>query len=601
MRLLAGRSLSFAAVLVAVLVAALCGTLSCRRESSPEPAPPVPVPPSDPEVVAVYAGGSFTAGDVDRAVLAIPAQQGRLAEEKTAQWYRELIRRSVAERILLEEAKLIGTGEDPELLAVHQETRRQVVMEAYLASNRPLPEPITESDLRRYFEQHRDDYAQADRRLVRHIFRRREDSTSSSRLRQEVAELRQRVHGGESFGRLAKEHSDSESRHNDGLLGWVAPGAFPPVLDEVIFSLEEGLPSEPLPTAEGFHLFLVEKAVKAKQYSLDEVKTLIGRKLEAERGDRAVARLVADMPLPEGSFVAEPDELRSLLRAGDGRAVVLGAGDYELRLGRFRTLLAERRAAAGAQVPPDLALQLLEYLERRERIYRHAAAQGLAEDPKVTARLAELAERELAGFYGRRVLERKLSRESERLRQHYRNNKLRYSSPLRLRLRRLTLPLDAGDANANAAMARLEQARSELDDGTLELAAVASELGGRIEEPEWLTLREMAKLGPPAVRLAVDLKAGEHSPPYQTATSLELLEVLERREPEPLPLASVLDQVRAAYLEDHRQELYREWLEETLAEAGLVIYQDRLEALAARSLPLPAAAGSETTKSESGS
>lgn len=53
-----------------------------------------------------------------------------------------------------------------------------------------------------------------------------------------------------------------------------------------------------------------------------------------------------------------------------------------------------------------------------------------------------------------------------------------------------------------------------------------------------------------------------------------------RREPEPLPFATVLEPVRAAYLEDHGQELYRRWADEHLATAGLEIFRDRLEALA---------------------
>ncbi len=580
-----------------VAVAACLGALACHRETSPEPAPP-----ADPEVLAVYADGSvapedrrnvapqgrqrkISAADVDRAVLAIPAGQGRLAERKTAQWYEELIRRLVSDRLLVEEAKLIGIHEEPEFLAMRDETRRQVVMDAYLASNRPQPEPITGDDLRRYFEEHRSDYAQSRRRLVRHLFRRRDDGASLVQLKQEAAELRQRVLAGESFGQLAREHSDSESRHNEGTLGWVTPGTFPPALDEVLFALPERVPSEPLPTAEGVHLFLVEKAVEAKEYSLDEVETLILRELETERDDQAMARLVADMPLPEGSFVAGPEELQSLLRAGDPRAAVLRSGDYELQLGRFHQLAADRRAAAGAQAPPDLARQLLTFLERRERIYLHANARGLGDDPGVSARLAELEDQDLIVFYRQRVLERKLSREPERLQTYYEHHRMRFASPLRLHLRRLTVPLPAADPGA--VMARLERAHSELDRGAVTLEALAAELGGRTEEPQWLTLRQLARLGERAARLAVDLKAGDHSPPYQAGSSLELLEVLERREPEPRPLARVQDQVRAAYLEDHRQELYRDWREGVLAETGFVIYRDRLDALAGRGLPPP--------------
>lgn len=578
--------------LTALAAAAL--VVGCGPEGPPEQEAG-----TGPEVLAVYSGGTVTAEDVDQTILGTPTQEGRLAEEKTADWYEGLIRQIVADRLLLEEAKLLGVPEAPEFLASFDESRRQVMMEAYLARNPPRPEPVTNEDLRRTYDSHRERYSQPDRRYVLHIFRRREPGTSLDDLKAEVSGLRERLLQGESFARLAREHSDSETRHQGGTLGWVDPGKFPPALDKLLFSLPVGTPSEPIPTADGVHLFLVESAIEAKSYAFEEVKTVIRRQLEAERSEEAMARLVEDLPLPPGSFVADPEELRALVRGGDPRAVVLRIGDYELHLGRFRTLVADRRASSGGQQQPDLALRLLRFLEQRERIYLQATAQGIDGDPQVVERLAELKDRDLVLFYRRRALDQKLTREPERLQAYYESNRMRFAAPLRLKLRRLTVPLAAGDANA--AMARLEHARAELDAGTTDLEALASELGGSVEDLGWRTLKGLGPPGSQAQLLAADLEAGGHSPPFRTKSTLELLEAVERREPEPPPLASILDRVRAAYLEDHRQELYRAWLEEVLAEAELRIFQDRVEDLAAGELQNPAAGdGNDGTAASSG-
>ncbi len=568
------------------LILLLAAAAACR----PTPPEQGAAPPADPRVVAVYHDGQVTAADLDRAVLELPAAQRRpAAEQSQAAWYEGLVRELVADRILEEEAELAGSGEDPEVVAARQESRRQAMMETYLERNPPAVEEIEEGDVRRYYAQHSERYDRPGRRLVSHLFKRRQGASPAD-LKQQVAALRQRIAAGESFGTLAAEHSDSESRHRQGSLGWVAREQLAPELAEVIFSLPEGVPSEPLTTAEGVHLFQVEKAIEAKRFSFGEVAGMIGRQLHLERGRQAVERLAAELPLPAGSLVAEPEELAALLAAGDPAASVLRVGDYQLTVARFRSLLAQSRQQLTAGQPPaaDLAPRLLAGLERRERIYRRALAQGLAEDPAVVERLERLERRVLLSGLRQRGLRRRLGGQPERLQRFYQDNKRRFSSPLRLEVRRLTVPVTA--ASAHRVMTRLEQVAGGPGAASERLAAAAAELGGAIEELGGRTLGDLARLHPRWPALAAGLAAGELSAPLSAESAVEMLEVRARHEPEPLPFATVLERVRAAYLENRPQELYREWLDETLAAAGLEVFFERLEGLAGGTTPAGEAA-----------
>jgi parvulin-like peptidyl-prolyl isomerase len=553
------------------LAAAACG-----------PGPPeAAAPPADPEVIAVYRDGQVTRGDVDRAVLALPAALRQPGPEETAaEWYERVVRELVIDRLLAGEAELLAGGDDPEVAAARREGRRQVVAETWLERNPPAVAAVTESDVRRYYDQHPERYDRRGRRLVSHLFKRRPPGGDVTGLRQEVAELRRRALAGESFAALAAEHSDSESRHRGGSLGWVSREQLAPQLVEVIFSLPEEVPSEPLTTAEGVHLFQVEKIVEARRFAFDEVAATIERQLRLERRDEALDRLAAELPQPADSFVAGGEELEALLAAGDPEATVLRIGDYELTAARLRGLL-EEQAAAG-QAPVDAA-RLLHGVERRERIYRRATSEGLADDPEVAARLARRERRDLLRILRQRSLGRKLTAEPERLQEYYDGNRLRFSSPLRLEVRRLTVPVDA--AAADRVMARLERAAAGTASGADRLASLAAELGGEVEELGWRSLAELARLDPRWRSRAAGLGAGELSPPLSAASSLEMLEVTARREPEPLPFAAVIERVRAAYLAAHRQELYREWADGMLADAGLEIFRDRLEGLAAGGPP----------------
>ena len=535
-------------------------------------------PPDDPEVVATYEGGRVLRGEVDRAILDLPPEQRpQVVGDEHLGWTRGFVRELVLDRLLEEEAQLLGTSDDPEVVASRDEIRRQVIIDTYLERSLPPSPEIDDEAVRRYFDEHPERYDRGASRQVSHLFKRRPPGADLAPLKEETAVLRQRIVAGESFGQLAAEHSDSESRHQGGDLGWLSREQLPAELADVIFALPTGTPSEPLPTAEGVHLFQVEKAVDARQLTFDEVQGMIRQQLVGEAGQRAFEALTDALPSPEGSFVASSEELASLFAAGDARAPVLRMGDFGVDVAHFRTILTQNLRglqATGRAPTPDYAHTLLEGMARRQKIYLRAQEQGLAEDPEVTRRIERLARRALLRIQRQRAVARRLTAENERLQTYYEANRLRFSSPLRLEVRHLRIPLSAGDPNR--AMARLEALSQETAMETDELAAAAEVLGGTIEALGWRTLGELAQIDGRLPSLAADLGAGQRSAPYRGPASLGLLEVAGRREPEPQPLATVLEPVRQAYLADHGQELYQQWVDETLDAAKLEIFSERL-------------------------
>lgn len=561
-------------ILPFVLVAILTG---CGGGAGDEASSTVE-PPTDPNVVAVYEGGSVSREALDRAILELlPEQRPQLAGEELAQWSRGFVREMVLDRLLAEEAKLLGTSDDPEVVAVREEIRRQVVIDTYLERHAPPATEIDEATVRRSFDDNPERWDRKASRQIFHLFKRRQAGAELGPLKEEMEALRRRIMAGESFSLLAAEHSDSESRHRGGELGWLGREQLPAELAEVIFALPTGTPSEPLPTAEGVHLFLVEKAVEARRFSFDEVAGMIHQQLAGEAGQRAFEVLTDALPLGEGSFVASAEELATLLAAGDPQATVLRIGDYEVDMARFRTQLAQNLQglqASGRAPTPDYAHALLDSMARRQRIHLQALEEGLGDDAEVIERVEQRALRALLRIQRQRAVARKLSAEPERLQDYHEANRLRFSSPLRLEVRQLRVPLAAGDPNR--AMARLE-ALSQGSQGEGDaLGAAASELGGTTEDLGWRSLAELAQIDGRLPSLLAELEAGESSAPYRAADHIALIEVTGRREPEPQPLATALEQVRQAYLADHGQELYREWADQTLAEAGLAIFDDRL-------------------------
>ncbi|MEM8964366.1 MAG: peptidylprolyl isomerase [Acidobacteriota bacterium] len=545
-------------------IALLCVLgLACTTPEPTDDATALDIP-ADPAVLAVYENGEVTRDDLDAMVLELPPIERQQAYGDDAEaWYRQLINEIVIDRVLGAEIETLEASDDPILQAERREIERQTIIDAFLEGNLPPLEEVTDQDVETFYAANIDRYKRQERRMVLHLFKRRDASTDIEALKGEVAALRDRVVAGESFDLIATEESDSEARHRGGRLGWMTADQVAPELAEIIFSLPVGEPSEPLITVEGVHLFVAERAVDGKDFSIDEVGPVIFRQLSNDRLRDALRTLTESMGMPEGSYVASESELETLLATDDPSAVLLRIGELEVTAGRFVQMQREN-------VEMQLtSVGLLEALQRRAMVYEHAVGVGLGQDPEVLELIRRRQQRSALARLRQQGVQRKLSSEPDRLRGYYDNNQLRFSTPLRLETRQLRVAIAGG---GDRAMARLEALAS--GDGSLD--AVATELDGTINELGWRTLAELTGDDARLAGLLTQLEVGGISPPIRDETHLTVVEVTGRREPEAQPFETVLDPVRAEYLADHGQELYRDWIEEKLEDVRLVVIDERL-------------------------
>jgi hypothetical protein len=83
---------------------------------------------------------------------------------------------------------------------------------------------------------------------------------------------RQRLVDEEDFLVVSREMSRAPNAAGGGELGFIEQGSLPPEIDDVIFSLEEGEISEPVPGPSGFHVFQVLEVVPAGPPDRSEVE-----------------------------------------------------------------------------------------------------------------------------------------------------------------------------------------------------------------------------------------------------------------------------------------------------------------------------------------
>lgn len=553
----------------AALLLAL-GAGACRKEAA-EPAAAGPA-------VATFDGGTITADEIDEAILSLPPQSRQPADGDLLAWYEKVARDIAVTEILTVEAKNAGLDRGPAREGARREAAIQAAVAAFVESLPAAAFPKDEA-IKAYYDAHRAEFESPPARETLHIFKRAGAGASPEAAMGAVARLRERALAGEDFGALALEASDSESRHANGLLGWVVPGHFNADLDRILFSLKPGVPSQPLPTAEGVHLFLVRAEQPARTLTLTEARMPIARQLIAQaRADEVVKRV--GTTLPEGSIVPDAMQLQRLYEAGDTSAVALKLGEVEYTLGDI-----QNRLMAG-QAPPDSsdspAHALVVALRQRYLIHQYTVRQGTDRGPEVDRRVDRLMDRELAGLRMRERLVARLDRDRARVRRYYEANRKRFSAPLLLRVQRLSVPMGS---DPNRVMARLEAARTALDRGREDLAALAAELSGTVEGPAWRAPATLALRERRSVSQATGLQPGQHSAPYSVGDRIEMIRVVERKEPVLLPFEQAQPMVRAEMMASRGAEEYAALVKDLLAEHHYRVSQPHLEALLRRSSP----------------
>ncbi|MEZ5330548.1 MAG: peptidyl-prolyl cis-trans isomerase [Thermoanaerobaculia bacterium] len=508
-------------------------------------------PPAD--AVAVYDGGSVSRAALDGRIAALPPGQRRAGESGDLEaWRASIVRELAVEQIVL--AEIEDEPVPAEVEGGIAELRRQVVVAAYLQDHLPPIEAPTEEQLRAAYEEWLPLYSREEHRLVYHVFLAAAGEEEAEEAERRMQRLRERVLSGEDFSRLAGEVSESETRHRGGVLGWFARDQLDPRLGEVVFDLPLQEPSRPIRTSSGLHMLWVEAVTGGQNHSFDEVRELVERRLMNRRREEAARDLVT-IEVPPGSFVPDPESLRTLLEEGDAGSLILRVGDFELRLRDLRRRLAELGA-------PTAPMDLIQALSTRELLYMQCRQEGCDERPQVTERV-EAAEREalVDQELRRRLLERALA-DRAALEEYFGRNRKRYLEPVRWRLTRAVIPLGPEPA---ARMRRLEASREALDSGAITLEQLSERLDGSLESLGWRRLADLSVESPALAELVTELSAGGHSPPVRGENGLEIVRCDERLEPAPVAFERVEAQVARDFVEHEGQELYDALQDELLS------------------------------------
>ena len=134
---------------------------------------------------------------------------------------------------------------------------------------------VTDQEVRRFFDENPERFAQQEMVRARHIL---------VDTRDEAESLREQLLAGGTSASWRGDTTDPGSAPAGGELGWFGRGVMVAPFEEAAFALAVGEISEPMQTAFGFHLILVEERAEAEEAVFnDEVAATIRQGLTDQK------------------------------------------------------------------------------------------------------------------------------------------------------------------------------------------------------------------------------------------------------------------------------------------------------------------------------
>jgi peptidyl-prolyl cis-trans isomerase SurA len=247
------------------------------------------------DIIARVNDQIITRADYDRALNEVDQearQHGATTLQEISESHKDLLRNLIDQQLWLSKGKELGINGDTELIKRLDEIRKQyhldtiedlekaakdqgVSFEDFKANirNGIITQEVmrqevgaslrfTPGEAERYYEQHKEDYAQPESVSLSEILvstgtSGASDPAKSAAAKTKADDIEARLHAGGDFSQLAKSFSDGPTATQGGELGQYQKGALPKALEDKTFPLKTGEVTDPILTRQGYVILKV--------------------------------------------------------------------------------------------------------------------------------------------------------------------------------------------------------------------------------------------------------------------------------------------------------------------------------------------------------
>jgi peptidyl-prolyl cis-trans isomerase D len=152
---------------------------------------------------------------------------------------------------------------------------------------------VPEDEVKAYYQTHPKEFLVPEQIKARHILLKipkDADKEKIEEIRKKAEAVREKISGGEDFEKVAKKESEDEATaQKGGDLGFISRGSLNPALEKAAFKLGIGKISEPILTAQGYHIIRVDEKKPETQIDFEKAKPKIEEKLLEQKARKKVA------------------------------------------------------------------------------------------------------------------------------------------------------------------------------------------------------------------------------------------------------------------------------------------------------------------------
>ncbi|MDZ7346383.1 MAG: peptidyl-prolyl cis-trans isomerase [candidate division KSB1 bacterium] len=249
-------------------------------------------------IVAEVGDVKFTMAELKEA---LPQPEGVEISEVQAQNY---LQRWLDKEIIYQQALEEGFTKDPEVRKKLREIERDYVFALYIRKNIDEKVTVSETELRTYYDSKGGEFIRPENYYDLQII-----FTQSSANADEAF---QRLKSGESFGIVAKELSEHESKNAEGRVEKVPLSVLPEALKRKIPTMKLGEISQPIQTPIGYYVVkLAAVYPRGEKQSFEEARKAVEQKVKAYKRDQEYNRLLNELKDKRNASI-NWGELRSL-------------------------------------------------------------------------------------------------------------------------------------------------------------------------------------------------------------------------------------------------------------------------------------------------
>lgn len=223
--------------------------------------------------IAKVGSETITKEDFENELKSYPPQIQKMFQgpEGAAKFVDELVKKEM----LYQEAKKKGLENTPEYKKKLEDFKKMTVISALLEKELEEKSKVTDSDVKAYYDAHKNELLVNGQVRASHILVKTED---------EAKKISEQLKKGADFAKIAKEKSiDAGSAKNGGDLGFFSKGQMVPEFDKVAFGLKPGQISEPVKTQFGYHIIKVTGKKEGQVVEFEKVKNLLTQRVQAEK------------------------------------------------------------------------------------------------------------------------------------------------------------------------------------------------------------------------------------------------------------------------------------------------------------------------------